>query len=310
MYLGIDIWSVSIKYAVVDDDFQIIENDYFRTHWDLLTATKKLLKKIKTKEFNSVWITGSGRKFLSALLSADYDVDEITAHRKAVSIFHPEVNTIFEIGWQDSKLINITGDLVDFEMNNVCAAGTGSFIDQQASRLSMWIEEFYKKWLETDESYEIASKCTVFAETDMIHAQQSGIPINKIIRWVHKWMINNYFSQMCRWKQLVWKFLFEWWASENKLLLEEFKLKLLEENLIKNEKDLITSKYNKVLGAIWAAIFWKLKNISNNRSIPEINDFEFVKTGKCFECATKCGSKVITFKINNKLIKTWKVCQQ
>ena len=310
MYLGIDIGSVSIKFAVINDKYEVIENDYFRSKGDLINATRKLLKRIKTKEFKAICITGSGRKFLSALLSADLDIDEITAHRKAVSIYYPDVKTIFEIGGQDSKLINIFDNIVDFEMNNVCAAGTGSFIDQQASRIEIPLIKFYKKGLETEEIHEIASKCTVFAETDMVHAQQSGIPLNKIIRGVHRGIVNNYFSQLCQGKELKGKFLFEGGTSENKLLIDELAQRLIQEKLIKNKNELIVPKYNKILGAIGAAIFGKINKINNNRPLPKINKYKFISSSRCQSCQTKCGARIITFKINNQLITMGKTCQQ
>ena len=164
--------------------------------------------------------------------------------------------------------------------------------------------------METSEAYDIASKCTVFAETDMVHAQQSGIPLNKIIRGVHRWMVNNYFSQLCQGKKLNGSFLFEWGASENSLLVEEFALRLISENLIKDKNELLVPEHNKILGAIGAAIFGKINKINNKRPLPKINDYEFIDTAKCQQCPTKCWARIITFKINNKLITMWKTCKQ
>jgi predicted CoA-substrate-specific enzyme activase len=310
MHLGIDIGSVSIKYAIIDKKINIIEDAYYRTNGDIIAAAKKLLAGIKAREIESIGITGSGRKFLSVLLSADYDIDEITAHRTAVNKLYPEVRTIFEIGGQDSKLIYMSNGSVNFEMNNVCAAGTGSFLDQQASRLSMTIDEFCRRGLETKESHKIASKCTVFAESDMIHAQQSGIPLAQIIRGVHRGLINNYFSQLCRGKKLEADFLFEGGTSENPVLIEEFRHKLLEEGLIGNESQFIIPKpYNKIMGSIGTAMIAIKKNISRLRSVPEINDFEFLDNKECYECSNKCGVKVTSVRINNKNYILGKTCQ-
>lgn len=314
MHLGIDIGSVSIKYAVIDQvgplSLKIIEQDYFRTNGDIITAAKKMLGEITTKEIESIGVTGSGRKFLSVLVGADFEIDEITAHRTAVNRLFPSVRTIFEIGGQDSKLIYMNNGSVNFEMNNVCAAGTGSFLDQQASRLSMPIEDFCKKGLETKDSHKIASKCTVFAESDMIHAQQSGIPVNQIIRGVHRGLINNYFSQLCRGKKLEADFLFEGGTSENPVLCEEFRNKLLAEKLIKDEKQFIVpSPHKKIMGAIGAALFGIKKGINRSRPIPEISEFEFLDSKECMECSNKCGTKVTSIKVNNKIFTLGKTCQ-
>ncbi len=310
MYLWIDIWSVSIKFAIIDDKLNILEYDYFRTHWDLIKSIKKLLNKIKSKEIKSIVTTWSARKMIKKIIDADFDVDEITSHRTAIKYFYPEVKTIFEIWWQDSKLIYFDENNVNFEMNNVCAAWTWSFLDQQASRLGLNIEDFYKKWLESIESHNIASKCTVFAETDMIHAQQSWVPIDQIIRWVHKWMINNYFSTLCRWKKLKWKFLFEWWTSLNKLLVEELTNKLIIEWYINKKDDLIVpEKYNTVIWALWAAIIWKQKNINNKKELIKINNYKFIWNEECYNFKNKCWAKLTKIIINNKELIIWKSCE-
>ncbi|MFK7780046.1 MAG: acyl-CoA dehydratase activase [Candidatus Gracilibacteria bacterium] len=310
MYLGIDIGSVSIKYSVIDKDYNVVEYDYIRTNGDIVNATKKILSKIKTKKIKSVITTGSARNFIKELINADMDIDEITAHRKAISKLYPKVKTIFEIGGQDSKLIYFGDKFANFEMNNVCAAGTGSFLDQQASRLSLSIEDFCKKGLEAKKSHTIASKCTVFAESDMINGQQSGVPINEIIRGVHKGMINNYFSSLCKGKKLSGDFLFEGGTSLNPVLVEELANKLIQEGYINNKSELIVPKpYNTVIGSIGAAIIGLEKDIKNLRSIPKIENFKFIENSECFNCSNKCGAKITKVEINNKNITIGKTCQ-
>ncbi|MBN1618073.1 2-hydroxyglutaryl-CoA dehydratase [Candidatus Dojkabacteria bacterium] len=318
-YLGIDIGSVSIKYATIETptensdkntDIKVLKHDYFRTHGDIINSLKTLLHKIHPKKIDGIGVTGSGRKFVNAMVSADLSIDEITAHRTAIQTLYPEVKTIFEIGGQDSKLIYFTPNSIGFEMNNVCAAGTGSFLDQQASRLSMTINEFCKNGMTTKDAHQIASKCTVFAETDMIHAQQSGVPINKVIRGVHRGMINNYYSQLCLGKKLESKFLFEGGTSENQILVEEFARKLRKEGFINDESELIVPKpYNKVIGAIGAAIICKNKNINNNRTLPRLSKFEFIESGECYECPNRCGANITKIKVDNKILTIGKSCQ-
>jgi len=306
MHLGIDIGSVSMKYALVSS--KCVKSNYVRTGGDVINTTKKLLQELKGQKVASIGVTGSGRKLVKALVGADFDVDEITAHRKAVRAVYPDVNTIIEIGGQDSKLIYFNPNSVNFEMNNICAAGTGSFLDQQASRLGMSVIDFYKQGLRTKKAHDIASKCTVFAETDMVHAQQSGIPVNRIIRGVHRGMINNYFSQLCRGKDLHGKFLFEGGTSENRLLVDELAHKLLDENLIKERHELIVPHHNKVLGAIGVAMMGS--NINNPRQVPAINDYEYVKSERCHQCPSKCGARLITFKVNNEQFTLGRTCQE
>jgi predicted CoA-substrate-specific enzyme activase len=309
MYLGIDIGSVSVKYALIDKKNQVLKSQWKRSHGQIIESIQNILKENQDLEIKGLAITGSARKFIEALLSADYSIDEITAHRTAVNYFYPEVKTIFEIGGQDSKLILIDGLSIDFEMNSVCAAGTGSFLDQQAARLGYDIENFYQTGLKTQESHKIAGKCTVFAETDMIHAQQSGVPREKIIRGVHRSLVHNYFATLARGKKLKSQFLFEGGAADNRLLVDEFANRLIEEKLIKNEEDLIVPEFNKVMGAIGAAILAKNNQINNPRKLPQIKDFKFLKSEECYQCRNRCGANISKVKINGQVLTLGKICQ-
>lgn len=311
LYLGIDIGSVSIKYALIDDKCNIKKSDYFRTKGDVVGSITKLLKSVKKYEVVGIGTTGSARKFVCAIINADINVDEITAHRTGVEKLFPKVHTIFEIGGQDSKLIYLGKKSVNFEMNHVCAAGTGSFLDQQASRLDMSIKKFCKNGAKVQDSHKIASKCTVFAESDMIHAQQSGVPINKVIRGVHKGLISNYFSQLCKGKKLIGDFLFEGGTSENPLLVDELGKRLVADGLLKDPKKLIVPPrpQNLILGAIGAALMCQIKNINNPRKVPQIKKFKFLESKECFECVNKCGAKITVVNINNQELTIGRSCQ-
>ena len=312
LYLGIDIGSVSIKYALIDENGKVKKNDYFRTQGDVVGIIKKLLKQIKKYEVAGIGTTGSARKFVGTILEADLVVDEITAHRTGINFLYPNVKTILEIGGQDSKLIYFSKNSINFEMNQVCAAGTGSFLDQQASRLGMNIKKFCKKGMETTEFHAIASKCTVFAETDMIHGQQSGVPINKIIRGVHRGLVNNYFSQMCKGKKLEGAFLFEGGTSQNPVLVDEFANKLIADGLIKRKEDLIVPKkpLNLIIGALGAALLCKNKAVYNKRKVPQINEFEFLENKECHACKNDCGAKISVVVINGKKLTIGRSCQE
>jgi predicted CoA-substrate-specific enzyme activase len=309
MYLGIDIGSVSLKYAVINNG-DIIVSNYFRTHGDLLGALKNIFNELGKYVFSGIGVTGSGRNFIGALLEADLIVDEITAHRIAVATFYPEAKTIFEIGGQDSKLIYFTDNGINFEMNSACAAGTGSFLDQQAARLGMTIEEFYQKGLEAEEGYKIASKCTVFAETDMVNAQQSGIPVSSIIRGVHEGLINNYFSQLCRGRKFKGDYLFEGGTSENPLLIEELSRRLVKEELIHKKAELIIAKpLNKIMGAIGSALLCADTGVKKKSKLKAIEKVEFLGDDLCHSCSNQCRAKIKRYRINNKIVVIGKTCQ-
>src|SRR5690554_2933240 len=186
LYLGIDVGSVSSNFILMDDKKNIIEKVYLKTMGKPIEVIQKGLEKIKTvkndKKISGVGTTGSGRLLASTIVGADIVKNEITAHAVASMLINPDVQTVIEIGGQDSKIITIrNGIVIDFAMNTVCAAGTGSFLDRQANRLNIPIQEFGKLALKSNTKVRIAGRCAVFAESDMVHKQQMGYKFEDII---------------------------------------------------------------------------------------------------------------------------------
>ena len=173
VYLGVDVGSVSTNFVLLDPSqpkaYGVVWKKYLRTNGAPVETLKQGLKAIEQErkwDIQGVGTTGSGRARAGAMLNADVIKNEITAHAAAALNQNPRVATIIEIGGQDSKLIILReGVVVDFAMNTVCAAGTGSFLDQQASRLNIPIEEFGSLALESTSPVRIAGRCTVFAES-------------------------------------------------------------------------------------------------------------------------------------------------
>ena len=147
-YLGVDVGSVTTKLALLDEHEQLIASIYLRTRGNPVDMVKQGLREIQKQissevEVSGVATTGSGRYLAGVLVGADLVKNEITTHAVAATQHIPDVRTIFEIGGQDSKIIIIhDGIVVDFGMNSVCAAGTGSFLEHQAERLNVKIEDF------------------------------------------------------------------------------------------------------------------------------------------------------------------------
>ena len=138
-YLGVDIGSISTKGVVLDADNNILASDYLWTEGDPIGATKRLAKSLEKQLDSSKYqivaagTTGSARKLVGTMLGAVVVKNEITAHAVGTTTLYPDVRTIFEIGGQDSKIILIeNGVVVDYAMNTLCAAGTGSFLSSQA----------------------------------------------------------------------------------------------------------------------------------------------------------------------------------
>jgi predicted CoA-substrate-specific enzyme activase len=150
-YLGVDIGSISTKAVVIDDLNNIISDEYIWTEGNPIDSVKTVLKNIEKKlesknvTINSVGTTGSARYLIGKMLNANIIKNEITAHSIGTLSIYPDVKTIFEIGGQDSKIILIDNSIVvDYAMNTLCAAGTGSFLSSTSKRLGLDVEEFRK----------------------------------------------------------------------------------------------------------------------------------------------------------------------
>ena len=183
--IGVDIGSVSVNLAVVDEKGNVIEDRYIRHMGKPLRAAADALEdaqKTYGDQIEFVAATGTGAKTFAPLVGASF-TNEIIALTKSFQYLYPHVGSAIDIGGEDSKFIIFEKDqrngalrIKDFSMNTLCAAGTGSFLDQQASRLGFTIEEFAEAACKSQNTPRIAGRCTVFAKSDMIHLQQIATP--------------------------------------------------------------------------------------------------------------------------------------
>ena len=201
-YLGVDVGSVSTNIVVTDENNEIRLALYLRTRGQPIKVVQEGIKTVGEQlgddiEIAGVGATGSARHLTGVIVGADTVKNEITAHAVAASHMVPGVQTVLEIGGQDSKIILIrNGIVVDFAMNTVCAAGTGSFLDHQAARLGIAIEEFGDYALQSKNPVRIAGRCSVFAESDMIHKQQMGHTIPDIVAGLCDALVRNYLNNV------------------------------------------------------------------------------------------------------------------
>ena len=182
-YLGLDLGSVSLDCVILDENKNIVYKSYRRTNGRPLKAAAELFAEIEetcgNTELSGVCVTGSGKELLSGQFGFE-TTNEIIAHATAAWTLYPDVKYIFEIGGQDSKFIMIGTDkngkhyLKDHAFNELCAAGTGAFLDQQAQRLGLTTEELGKIAFSAKNVPSVAGRCSVFAKSDMIHLQQKG----------------------------------------------------------------------------------------------------------------------------------------
>ncbi|NLI14355.1 acyl-CoA dehydratase activase [Pelotomaculum propionicicum] len=250
-YLGIDVGSVSINIVVLNEAGEVITGLYLRTKGRPIEVIQEGLKQTAESippdvKIAGVGSTGSGRYLAGIMVGADVIKNEITAHAVAASMVIPDVQTVFEIGGQDSKIIIMRhGIVTDFAMNTVCAAGTGSFLDQQASRLNIPISQFGELALKSTSQVRIAGRCTVFAESDMIHKQQMGHQIPDIINGLCEALVRNYLNNVGKGKEILPPIAFQGGVAANVGIKAAFEKAL--------GFPIIIPKYFNVMGAIGAA---------------------------------------------------------
>jgi predicted CoA-substrate-specific enzyme activase len=259
MKLGIDIGSVTAKAVVLDESDRVITSRYVRTRGQpvetVLAVLEDVLQKYPPDNITSAAATGTGGQLIANIFGIPF-VNEITAQAAGTSCFHPEVQTILEIGGEDSKLIVLKKEagealpkVSDFAINGVCAAGTGSFLDQQASRMGIPIEQFGDVAMKSAHPPRVAGRCSVFAKSDMIHLQQVGTPVHDIVAGLCFAMIRNFKGQVIRGRDLGKPVSFQGGVAANKGIR-----RALLEVLELNEADLIIPEHFAVLGAAGAAM--------------------------------------------------------
>ena len=252
VYLGIDVGSVTTKLALVDENGKYVDSYMLRTAGKPVMAVQTGLKELYKKKLTDynvmgVGTTGSGRALAGSLTGADVIKNEITAHAVAASTYVPGVQTILEIGGQDSKIIILRDGIVtDFAMNTVCAAGTGSFLDHQAQRLNVPIEEFGPTALKYKNPARIAGRCGVFAESDLIHKQQLGYPVEDLLYGLCQALVRNYLSNLALGKELLPTVSFQGGVASNIGMVKAF-----EEEL---KTKIVVPDHHQTMGAIGAAL--------------------------------------------------------
>jgi len=251
-YLGIDVGSVTTKFAVLNDADELLAHLYLPTQGKPIEMVQQGLSQLKQKlpqniDIAGVATTGSARYLAGVIVGADLVKNEITSHAVGALHHFPQAQTVIEIGGQDSKIIIIRDGMVtDFGMNTVCAAGTGSFLDHQASRLNMSIQELSRWSLKSKKPVRIAGRCTVFAESDMIHQQQMGHRTEDIIYGLCQALVRNYLNNVGLGKDIQPPIIFQGGVAFNQGIV-----KALQEEL---ENEVIVPPHHEVMGAIGAAL--------------------------------------------------------
>jgi predicted CoA-substrate-specific enzyme activase len=285
--LGLDLGSVSLNTVVFSPEGEILDERYTRTKGLPMESSLRVLRELFAKypaaTFKTLGITGSGGKLLAGLLGGHF-VNEIISQAKAMDRLHPEVRTVIEVGGEDSKLIQLEYDkelgstvIKDFAMNTICAAGTGSFLDQQASRLKLTIEEFGELALKSKHPPRIAGRCSVFAKSDMIHLQQGATPDYDIVAGLCFAMARNFKSTIAKGKQFSKPISFQGGVAANKGMVRAF-----EEVLELGKGELVIPRYFASMGAIGAALTAVAKGVELETalSLEKLEDYINYHSGR------------------------------
>lgn len=301
-FIGIDIGSTSTKMAVTDSSGNMLAGFYTRTAGKPLEAVQSLFEALDSyaQRHNVVLTikgaatTGSGRKFIGTLIGADVILDEISAHAKAAVALHPEVDTIIEIGGQDSKFTMLkNGNVVFSQMNNVCAAGTGSFIEEQAYKLGCALSEYAHRAL-GKRSPVASDRCTVFMERDINYLMSKGYSTDDLLATVLHSVVENYLSKVSGEAKIGNVVCFQGATAKNKALVAAFEQRL--------QKPIFVSKFCHLTGALGCAreVMETYTGTTKFRGIDLYKKDIPIKNEVCNLCTNHCKLKVAT--IDNDIV--------
>lgn len=254
VYFGLDIGSTSTKGVLLDIDGDVLAGFYTRTAGQPMRAAQTILEAITDwtstanieLDFVGAGTTGSGRKFIGSIIGVDLVVDEITAHARAAFELDPQVDTIIEIGGQDAKFTTLReGMVTSAVMNTVCAAGTGSFIEEQARRLGCPLES-YAEQVVGMQAPMASDRCTVFMQRDLSHLLSEGYSVPETLASVLHAVRENYLTKVAREGDIGHRVCFQGATAKNRALVAAFEQRL--------QQPILVSRYCHLTGALGVAL--------------------------------------------------------
>jgi len=293
LFVGIDVGSVSTNVVLLDRQGAVHGEIYLYTQGDPITAVRTGLMSVGEAAgfppVAAVGVTGSGRYLIGDFVGADLVVNEITAQARAATEIDPEADTVFEIGGQDSKFIRLRdGAVIDFEMNKVCAAGTGAFLAEQATRLGINIErDFSRLAFEAEAPVDLGSRCTVFMESDLIHHQQQGTPKGNLVAGLAYAIARNYLEKVVGHRSIGDRILFQGGVAANASVVVAF------ENVL--GKPIVVPPHNCTTGAIGAALLARDEGVAATafRGFDLSHRSYTTESFQCKGCPNRCEIKKV-----------------
>lgn len=315
-YLGLDIGSVGTKLVLIDEQGEVIYSIFTRTEGRPIEVVGRCLKEIEEAvgwgvRIRGVGSTGSGRELIGALVGADSINDEITAHKTGATFIGDRLlgkrpDTIFEIGGQDSKYISLQTEgepaapdgapadtiVVDFTMNEACAAGTGSFLEERAAELGVSIkDEFSRLALSSKAPLRLGERCTVFMERDVNTYMQRGARREDVIAGLAYSIAYNYINRVVRGRPIGDCVFFQGGTAHNDAVAAAFSMV--------TGKEIIVPPHNALLGAIGAALLAKEKTRAT-QSVSRFRGYDLEQVDytlnefTCKGCGNHCAIQQFT----------------
>ncbi len=301
-FLGIDVGSVSTNLVLLGPKFELLQGVYLPTRGRPVEVLQQGLERIGRRfgdrlEILGVGTTGSGRHLAARLVGADVVHNEITAQMVSALHYAPDTDTIFEIGGQDSKYISIRDRrLVDFEMNKICAGGTGSFLEEEAQRLGVnIIDQFATLALESAAPSDLGARCTVFMESELVRAQEQGVSLADLCAGLAYSVSRNYLEKVVAGRTIGNHIIFQGGTASNAAVVQAFRQLL--------QREIVVHPYNRISGAIGAALLAARAELASSGFLGfEACDGSDLSSFPCHQCENRCqvnrvqvGARVLHF---------------
>src|SRR4030043_1047634 len=300
-YLGIDVGSISTNLAVIDENARLLSKRYLMTAGSPIDAVRHGLAEIGDEIGNKIEVmgvgtTGSGRYMIADYVGADIVKNEITAQATAAVFIDKNVDTIFEIGGQDSKYVSLKdGVVIDFEMNKACAAGTGSFLEEQAEKLNISInEEFEQCALSAQTPCRLGERSPVFMENSLMANLQRGADKNNLLAGLAYSIVQNYINRVVAGKKIGENIFFQGGVAFNQAVVAAFEKYL--------NKKITVPPHHDVTGAIGMALI-AMRHMKNQKSVSpgappgrEIRSQKLEKQNIDTPSMMSTASRITTFK--------------
>jgi len=256
-YIGLDVGSVSVKLAQIDENENLINSIYLRNQGLVETVKEAMEIMQEPSDVAGVGVTGSGRRFVGMFVGADLVKSEVLAHTIGTLSFYPDVRTLMDIGGEDSKLMTLNnGVLENFRLNSICSAGTGSFLESIAGRMGLRIEDVGDIALSSTQRLEFPSKCGVFTQSAVVSRKNAGAAKEDILMGVCRSLVSNYLT-MAKGIPLQPPFVFQGATAKNKAIVAAFAEEL--------GHTVTVPQYCDVMGAIGIALMAKRAGLSSTQ---------------------------------------------